>query len=57
MGILEIHHILSLLEINMLAQKGWNMLNPIGTCGNIAQVGAVLAVAIKAVSLNPRSLG
>lgn len=57
LGILGIHHILSLLEINMLAQKGWNMLNPIGTCGNIAQAGAILAVAIKAVSLNPRSLG
>lgn len=34
----------------MLAQDGWNYLNPIGTCGNVAQAGAVLAVAIKAVS-------
>lgn len=50
LGILGIHHILNLLEINMLAKDGWNMLNPIGTCGNIAQAGAVLAVAIKTVS-------
>lgn len=56
LGILGIHHILSLLEINMLAQKGWNMLNPIGTCGNIAQAGAVLAVAIKAVSLKLKQI-
>ena len=35
-------------SISMLSQTGWNMLNPIGTCGNMAQAGAVLAVAIKA---------
>ena len=34
----------------MLAQDGWNYLNPIGTCGNVAQAGAVLAVAMKAIS-------
>ena len=45
-----IHHILNFLEISMLAQDGWNYLNPIGTCGNVAQAGAVLAVAIKAAS-------
>lgn len=50
LGILGIHHILSLLEINMLAKDGWNLLNPIGTCGNIAQAGAVLAIAMKATS-------
>lgn len=49
-GIFGIHHIFNFLEISMLAQDGWNYLNPIGTCGNVAQVGAVLAVAIKAVS-------
>ena len=32
------------------------MLNPIGTCGNIAQAGAVLAVAIKAVSLKLKQI-
>mgnify|MGYP003617743134 FL=1 len=50
LGIFGIHHILNFLEINMLSQTGWNMLNPIGTCGNIAQAGAVLAVAIKTTS-------
>lgn len=50
LGIFGIHHILNFLEISMLAQDGWNYLNPTGTCGNVAQAGAVLAVAIKAVS-------
>lgn len=50
LGIFGIHHILNFLEISMLAQDGWNYLNPIRTCGNVAQAGAVLAVAIKAVS-------
>lgn len=49
-GIFGIHHIFNFLEISMLAQDGWNYLNPIGTCGNVAQAGAVLAVAMKAVS-------
>ncbi len=48
LGIFGIHHILNFLEISMLSQTGWNMLNPIGTCGNMAQAGAVLAIAIKA---------
>lgn len=47
LGIFGIHHILNFLEISMLANDGWNYLNPIGTCGNIAQAGAVLAIAIK----------
>lgn len=47
LGIFGIHHILNFLEISMLAKDGWNYLNPIGTCGNVAQAGAVLAVAIK----------
>lgn len=50
LGIFGIHHILNFLEISMLSQEGWNYLNPIGTCGNIAQAGAVLAVAIKTFS-------
>lgn len=50
LGIFGIHHILNFLEISMLAQDGWNYLNPIGTCGNVAQAGAVLAVAMKAGS-------
>lgn len=50
LGILGIHHILNLLEINMLAQFHWDYLNPIGTCGNIAEAGVVLAVAIRTTS-------
>ena len=37
LGIFGIHHILNFLEISMLANDGWNYLNPIGTCGNVAR--------------------
>lgn len=57
LGIFGIHHILNFLEISMLAQDGWNYLNPIGTCGNVAQAGAVLAVAIKASSNKLKQVG
>lgn len=56
LGIFGIHHILNFLEISMLAQDGWNYLNPIGTCGNVAQAGAVLAVAIKANSAKTKQI-
>ena len=56
LGIFGIHHILNFLEISMLAQDGWNYLNPIGTCGNVAQAGAVLAVAIKSVSAKTKQV-
>lgn len=56
LGIFGIHHILNFLEIRMLAQDGWNYLNPIGTCGNVAQAGAVLAVAIKAASAKTKQI-
>lgn len=56
LGIFGVHHILNLLEINMLAHDGWNYLNPIGTCGNMAQAGAVLAVAIKTVSIKTKQV-
>lgn len=56
LGIFGIHHILNFLEISMLAQDGWNYLNPIGTCGNVAQAGAVLAVAIKTVSVKTKQV-
>lgn len=56
LGIFGVHHILNLLEINMLAHDGWNYLNPIGTCGNVAQAGAVLAVAIKTISLKTKQV-
>lgn len=48
--IFGIHHIVNFLEITMLSQSGWNYLNPIGTSSNIAQAGAVLAVAMKTIS-------
>lgn len=47
LGIFGVHHILNFLEISMLAATGWNMLNPIGSCGNMAQAGSVLAVGLK----------
>lgn len=56
LGIFGIHHILNFLEISMLAQDGWNYLNPIGTCGNVAQAGAVLAVAMKAKSAKTKQI-
>ena len=56
LGIFGIHHILNFLEISMLAQDGWNYLNPIGTCGNVAQAGAVLAVAMKAHSVKTKQV-
>ncbi len=56
LGIFGIHHILNFLEISMLAKDGWNYLNPIGTCGNVAQAGAVLAVAIKATSAKTKQV-
>lgn len=56
LGIFGIHHILNFLEISMLAQDGWNYLNPIGTCGNVAQAGAVLAVAIKTISVKTKQV-
>ncbi len=31
----------------MLGNTGWNLLNPIGSCGNMAQAGSVLAVGVK----------
>lgn len=56
LGIFGIHHILNFLEISMLAQDGWNYLNPIGTCGNVAQAGAVLAVGIKSFSAKTKQV-
>lgn len=47
LGIFGIHHILNFLEISMLATTGWNLLNPIGSCGNMAQAGSVLAVGVR----------
>lgn len=42
-----IHHALNLIEIQLLADTGWNPINPIGSASICAQAGAALAVAIK----------
>lgn len=56
LGIMGVHHVLGFLEISMLADDGWNYLNPIGTCGNVAQAGAVLAVGLKAYSVKTKQI-
>lgn len=55
-GIFGVHHILNFLEISMLSQDGWNYLNPIGSCGNFAQGGAVLAVGLKSISSKTKQI-
>jgi len=57
LGIFGIHHILNFLEISMLGKDGWDYLNPIGSCGNVAQAGAVLAVSIKSLSPKIKQIG
>lgn len=42
-----LHHALNLVEIQMLAESGLNLVNPISSASICAQAGAALAVAIK----------
>jgi len=42
-----VHHALNLVEIEMLASTSWNPVNPVGSCGIVAQAGAAMAVAGK----------
>lgn len=56
MAIFGIHHILNFLEISMLSQTNWNYINPIGTCGNVAQAGSVLAVGLKVNSIKIKQI-
>lgn len=42
-----LHHALNLVEIQYLAETGWNPVNPISSASICAQAGAVFAVAIK----------
>jgi len=42
-----LHHALNLIEIQMLADTGWNGVNPISTASICAQAGAAFAVGIK----------
>ncbi|WP_017471397.1 sucrose-specific PTS transporter subunit IIBC [Amphibacillus jilinensis] len=43
-----LHHALNLIEIDMLADTGWNLVNPISSASICAQAGAALAVGMKA---------
>ena len=40
----------------MLAKTNWNPVNPVGSCGNVAQAGAAMAVAVKSKSVKMKSL-
>lgn len=42
-----LHHALNLIEIQLLAENGWNPVNPISTASIVAQAGAAFAVGIK----------
>lgn len=42
-----LHHALNLIEIQLLADTGWNAVNPISTASIVAQAGAAFAVGIK----------
>ena len=52
-----VHHALNLVEIEMLAKTKWNPVNPVGSCGIVAQAGAAMAVAVKTKSIKMKSLG
>lgn len=51
-----VHHALNLVEIEMLASTSWNPVNPVGSCGIVAQAGAAMAVAVKSKSAKMKSL-
>ena len=40
----------------MLSKTGWNPVNPVGSCGIVAQAGAAMAVAVKSKSVKMKSL-
>lgn len=42
-----LHHALNLIEIQMLADNGWNLVNPISSASIAAQAGAAFAVGLK----------
>ena len=52
-----VHHALNLVEIEMLAKTKWNPVNPVGSCGIVAQAGAAMAVAVRTKSTKMKSLG
>lgn len=51
-----VHHALNLVEIEMLSNTSWNPVNPVGSCGIVAQAGAAMAVAVKSKSVKMKSL-
>lgn len=51
-----LHHALNLIEIQMLSDTGWNMVNAISSGSIAAQAGAALAVGMKAKSLKTKSI-
>lgn len=51
-----VHQALSIIEIQMLAEKGWNIVNPIGSCAIVAQAGATFAVGMKSKSKKMKAL-
>lgn len=51
-----VHQALSIIEIQMLAEKGWNIVNPIGSCAIVAQAGATFAIGMKSKSKKMKAL-
>ena len=51
-----VHQALSVVEIQMIAETGWNYVNPIGTCAIVAQAGAAFAVGMKSKSKKIKAL-
>ncbi|MEB4781036.1 sucrose-specific PTS transporter subunit IIBC [Paenibacillus jamilae] len=51
-----LHHALNLIEIQMLVDGGWNMVNPISSASICAQAGAALAVGLKSKRLKTKSI-
>lgn len=51
-----LHHALNLIEIQMLVDNGWNMVNPISSASICAQAGAALAVGLRAKSVKTKSI-
>lgn len=51
-----LHHALNLIEIQMLADSGWNLVNPISSASIAAQAGAAFAVGMKTKDLKIKSI-
>ncbi|MEZ7794088.1 PTS sugar transporter subunit IIA [Niallia circulans] len=51
-----LHHPLNLIEIQMLADTGKNLVNPISTASICAQAGAAFAVAVKSKNVKTKAI-